>query len=92
MQRANIFYGLAGWVHDYLLKIELPSSGYMSVSHIHLKVMIYLLESIVYCAAWVDSVLFAFLFGVLYLKESLYPQRILGILGICLGLVLIRIN
>ena len=38
------------------------------------------------------SVLFAFLFGVFYLKEPLYPQRILGILGVCLGLVLIRIN
>ena len=38
------------------------------------------------------SVLFAFLFGVLYLKESLYPQRILGILGVCLGLMFIRMN
>ena len=38
------------------------------------------------------SVLFAFLFGVLYLKESLYPQRILGILGVCLGLIFIRMN
>ena len=38
------------------------------------------------------SVLFAFLFGVLYLKESLYPQRILGILGVCLGLICIRMN
>jgi drug/metabolite transporter (DMT)-like permease len=38
------------------------------------------------------SVLFAFLFGVLYLKESLYPQRILGAIGVCGGLVLIRIS
>ncbi len=38
------------------------------------------------------SVLFAFLFGVLYLKESLYPQRILGAVGVCGGLVLIRIS
>ncbi len=38
------------------------------------------------------SVLFAFLFGVLYLKESLYPQRILGAVGACGGLVLIRIS
>lgn len=37
------------------------------------------------------SVLFAFLFGTLYLKESLYPQRILGAIGVCLGLILIRI-
>ncbi len=38
------------------------------------------------------SVLFAFLFGVFYLKESLYPQRILGAIGVCGGLVLIRIS
>ena len=38
------------------------------------------------------SVLFAFLFGVLYLKESPYPQRILGAVGVCGGLVLIRIS
>ncbi len=38
------------------------------------------------------SVLFAFLFGVLYLKESLYLQRILGAIGVCGGLVLIRIS
>jgi drug/metabolite transporter (DMT)-like permease len=38
------------------------------------------------------SVLFAFLFGVLYLKETLYPQRILGAVGVCGGLVLIRIS
>ena len=38
------------------------------------------------------SVLCAFLFVVLYLKESLYPQRILGILGVCLGLMFIRMN
>ena len=37
------------------------------------------------------SVLFAFLFGTLYLKESPHPQRIIGALGICLGLILIRI-
>ncbi|NCV04096.1 MAG: phosphonate utilization protein [Burkholderiaceae bacterium] len=37
------------------------------------------------------SVLFAFLFGTLYLKESPYPQRMIGALGICLGLILIRI-
>jgi drug/metabolite transporter (DMT)-like permease len=38
------------------------------------------------------SVLFAFLFGVLYLKESLYSQRILGAIGVCGGLVLIRLS
>ena len=38
------------------------------------------------------SVLFAFLFGVLYLKESIYPQRILGAIGVCGGLVLIRLS
>ena len=31
------------------------------------------------------SVMFAFHFGIFYLKEPLYPQRILGILGVCLS-------
>ncbi len=38
------------------------------------------------------SVLFAFLFGATYLKESMSFARTLGILGICAGLILIRIT
>jgi drug/metabolite transporter (DMT)-like permease len=36
------------------------------------------------------SVLFAFMFAVVFLKEPLYPLRIVGMLGICCGVVLIR--
>ena len=39
-----------------------------------------------------SSVLFAFLFATFYLKETVYPQRIIGAIGVCLGLVLIRLN
>jgi drug/metabolite transporter (DMT)-like permease len=38
------------------------------------------------------SVLFAFLFGAAYLKESMNLFRTLGVLGICIGLILIRIT
>jgi len=36
------------------------------------------------------SVLFAFMFAVVFLKEPLYPLRIVGMLGVCCGVVLIR--
>ena len=36
------------------------------------------------------SVLFAFIFAVVFLKESLYPLRIVGMLGVCCGVLLIR--
>lgn len=38
------------------------------------------------------SVLFAFVFAVVFLKEPIYLQRIIGILGICFGIVLIRLS
>ena len=46
---------------------------------------------LVFLFVFLSGFLFAFLFGTLYLKESPYPQRMIGALGICLGLVLIRI-
>ncbi|NBV72129.1 MAG: phosphonate utilization protein [Burkholderiaceae bacterium] len=36
------------------------------------------------------SVLFAFIFAVVFLKESLNPLRIVGMLGVCCGVLLIR--
>ena len=36
------------------------------------------------------SVLFAFIFAVVFLKEPLYPLRIVGMLGVCCGVLLIR--
>ena len=36
------------------------------------------------------SVLFAFMFAVVFLKEPLYPLRIVGMLSVCCGVVLIR--
>ena len=36
------------------------------------------------------SVLFAFIFAVVFLKELLYPLRIVGMLGVCCGVLLIR--
>ncbi len=38
------------------------------------------------------SVLFAFLFAIRFLRERLYPQRVLGIIGICIGLIVIRMT